>query len=123
MQLAEEHCYAILDTIDIEIVGGKTLHLMIMQNPWRKSDLQDKFSFKDYNKLPFKMKQILADIKNGEDKGMFLIEFEKFCESFEDLHINWNPKEIFKPLKYDKEISRKEKISNSLLVNSFSNLF
>ena len=106
--------------MDIEIGGGKILKLMIMQNPWRKSEIQDKFSFKDYNSLPYKMKQILAEIKNGEDKGMFLIEFDRFCESFEDLHISWNPSKIFIPQNYNKEISRVEKMSNHLLNNSLS---
>ena len=107
--------------MDIEIGFGKTLHLMIMQNPWRKSEIQDKFSFKDYNSLPARMKEILAEIKKGEDKGMFLIEFERFCESFEDLHISWNPVAIFRPGSFNKEIARLQKIPNYLLNNSLSN--
>jgi hypothetical protein len=106
--------------MDIECGKEKPLHLMIMQNPWRESKIQDKFSFKDYNSLPLKMKQILADIKQGEDKGMFLIEFDRFCESFEDLHISWNPTKIFIPQNYNRELSREERMPNILLINSLS---
>lgn len=105
--------------MDIDLGNGKTLHLLIMQNPWRESKIQDRFSFKDYNSLPFKMKEILAEIKKGEDKGMFLIEFEKFCESFEDLHISWNPQKVFSPL-ISKDIFRTEKITNNVLQSSLS---
>ena len=106
--------------MDIDCGREKPLQLMIMQNPWRESKIQDKFSFKDYNSLPQKMKQILAETKKGEDKGTFLIEFDRFCESFEDLHISWNPAKIFIPQNYNKEISRVEKMSNILLNNSLS---
>lgn len=105
--------------MDIDLGNGKILHLLIMQNPWRESKIQERFSFKDYNSLPHRMKGILADIKNGEDKGMFLIEFEKFCESFEDLHISWNPQKVFSPF-ISKDIFRTEKITNNLLQSSLS---
>lgn len=86
--LVSSHAYAIL-----EIKEYKGLKMLMVKNPWGHKRYKGKFSFEDLESWTTELRREFGYNKvSAEDYGMFWIDLDTFCEAFENLYINWNPK-------------------------------
>ncbi|KAJ2826108.1 cysteine protease, partial [Coemansia sp. 'formosensis'] len=87
--LVPSHAYAVLDVR--EACGHRFLKA---KNPWSSLRWTGKFSHADKSGwTPDLMEQLEYDpaMAEGNDCGIFWIDYESVCHRFDAIHLNWNP--------------------------------
>ncbi|KAF9129406.1 calpain 7 [Mortierella sp. GBA39] len=86
--LVPTHAYAVLDLKEVQ-----GLRLLQVKNPWSHKRWKGPFSHLDADHWTDELKAELnfdqfAALKN--DDGIFWIDYESVCSTFDTIHINWN---------------------------------
>ncbi|GJJ78192.1 calpain-7 [Entomortierella parvispora] len=86
--LVPTHAYAVLDLKEVQ-----GLRLLQVKNPWSHKRWKGPFSHLDAQHWTEELKAELnfdqfAALKN--DDGIFWIDYESVCSTFDTIHINWN---------------------------------
>ncbi|KAI7823236.1 hypothetical protein BC939DRAFT_503395 [Gamsiella multidivaricata] len=86
--LVPTHAYAVLDLKEVQ-----GLRLLQVKNPWSHKRWKGPFSHLDADHWTDELKKDLnfdqfAALKN--DDGIFWIDYESVCSTFDTIHINWN---------------------------------
>lgn len=86
--LVPTHAYAVLDLKEVQ-----GLRLLQVKNPWSHKRWKGPFSHLDADHWTSELKAELnfdqfAALKN--DDGIFWIDYESVCTTFDTIHINWN---------------------------------
>ncbi|KAG0197155.1 calpain 7 [Mortierella sp. GBA30] len=86
--LVPTHAYAVLDLKEVQ-----GLRLLQVKNPWSHKRWKGPFSHLDADSWTEQLKVELnfdqfAALKN--DDGIFWIDYESVCATFDTIHINWN---------------------------------
>ncbi|KAF9921717.1 calpain 7 [Linnemannia zychae] len=86
--LVPTHAYAVLDLKEVQ-----GLRLLQVKNPWSHKRWKGPFSHLDAEHWTDELKAELnfdqfAALKN--DDGIFWIDYESVCSTFDTIHINWN---------------------------------
>ncbi|KAF9354122.1 calpain 7 [Mortierella sp. AD094] len=86
--LVPTHAYAVLDLKEVQ-----GLRLLQVKNPWSHKRWKGPFSHLDADHWTEELKKELnfdqfAALKN--DDGIFWIDYESVCSTFDTIHINWN---------------------------------
>ncbi|KAF8929585.1 calpain 7, partial [Dissophora ornata] len=86
--LVPTHAYAVLDLKEVQ-----GLRLLQVKNPWSHKRWKGPFSHLDADHWTDELKRELnfdqfAALKN--DDGIFWIDYESMCATFDTIHINWN---------------------------------
>ncbi|KAJ2865561.1 cysteine protease [Coemansia aciculifera] len=87
--LVPSHAYAVLD---VREAGGH--RFLKAKNPWSSLRWTGKFSHADKaGWTPDLMEQLEYDpaTAEGNDCGIFWIDYESVCHRFDAIHLNWNP--------------------------------
>ncbi|KAJ1999765.1 cysteine protease [Coemansia thaxteri] len=87
--LVPSHAYAVLDVR--EVCGQR---LLKAKNPWSSQRWTGKFSHADRKGWTAElMAQLAYDpaTAEGNDSGMFWIDYESVCRRFDAVHLNWKP--------------------------------
>ncbi|KAF9420194.1 calpain 7, partial [Entomortierella beljakovae] len=86
--LVPTHAYAVLDLKEVQ-----GLRLLQVKNPWSHKRWKGPFSHLDADHWTEELKKELnfdqfAALKN--DDGIFWIDYDSVCSTFDTIHINWN---------------------------------
>ncbi|KAF8963550.1 calpain 7 [Entomortierella lignicola] len=86
--LVPTHAYAVLDLKEVQ-----GLRLLQVKNPWSHKRWKGPFSHLDADHWTEELKKELnfdqfAALKN--DDGIFWIDYESVCSTFDTIHVNWN---------------------------------
>ena len=85
--LVSGHAYAVL-----EIMEYQNLKMLLVKNPWGHFEYKGKFSIHDTKSWTPELKLAFSyNLVAAKDNGVFWIDLDTFCQSFESLYINWNP--------------------------------
>ena len=86
--LVSGHAYAVLEIMEFN--GQK---LLMVKNPWGHKRYKGKWDLNDSKSWTPEMKQHFGynQLKTS-DNGIFWIDIDSFCNAYENLYINWNPK-------------------------------
>ena len=86
--LVSGHAYAVL-----EIMEFGNNRLLLVKNPWGHLSYKGKFSVDDHRSWTPELKKHFGyDNLKKNDQGIFWIDLDTFCDAYENLYINWNPK-------------------------------
>lgn len=86
--LVSGHAYAVL-----EIMEFNGQRLLMVKNPWGHFRYKGKWDLDDNKSWTPEMKQHFGyNQLKSSDNGIFWIDMDSFCDAYENIYINWNPK-------------------------------
>lgn len=94
-KLATGHAYAVLDLRELE-VGGRTLRVVQMRNPWGSPSWGGTLSSADTSPAAKEVHREFGFTAEMADLGVFLMLWEDVCDFFQRISANWNPYMLYR---------------------------